>query len=163
MSTRLHAIRAAAAFTSLFSLFSLYLFMASPGEAMNMITLPQYRNYCERVLPCLRTWPELLAYGGDDYPELWEISSTQTVGMMVEETRSNSKGFGYVRLGSEHSVQGIFRSSFIHISGFGGHFKANISGTQGFFILIFTLRPEKIKLLPCVIHVARTRMNFFSS
>ncbi|KAJ7727339.1 hypothetical protein B0H14DRAFT_2640912 [Mycena olivaceomarginata] len=38
MSTRLHAIRAAAAFTSLFALFSLYLFMASPGEAMNRIT-----------------------------------------------------------------------------------------------------------------------------
>ncbi|KAJ7744017.1 hypothetical protein DFH07DRAFT_978688 [Mycena maculata] len=56
------------------------------------------------------------AYIGDDYPELWQIESSQ-VAMVVEETRSypiegdpdareiwattNSKGFGYVRLGSE--------------------------------------------------------------
>jgi hypothetical protein len=38
MSTRLHAIRAAAAFISLFALFSFYLFMASVGEAINRIT-----------------------------------------------------------------------------------------------------------------------------
>lgn len=69
----------------------------------------------------------LTAYIGDDYPELWQIPFTQNVAMMVEETQSypldggpnareiwattNAKGFGYVRLGSEHRA---FAVSMFH-------------------------------------------------
>ncbi|KAJ6529062.1 hypothetical protein DFH09DRAFT_935034, partial [Mycena vulgaris] len=64
---------------------------------------------------------------GGDYPELWEISSLGKVGMTIEETRSypidgghnalemwatsSSKGFGYVRLGSERRA---FAVSMFH-------------------------------------------------
>jgi hypothetical protein len=67
------------------------------------------------------------AYIGDDYPELWDISSAPSPGMIVEETRaypingghnaleiwatSSSKGFGYVRLGSENRA---FAVSMFH-------------------------------------------------
>ncbi|KAJ7160005.1 hypothetical protein C8R43DRAFT_1086874 [Mycena crocata] len=62
-----------------------------------------------------------------DYPELWEGTSLQEVAMTVEETRSypidggpdaleiwattSSKGYGYVRLGSE---QRVFAVSMFH-------------------------------------------------
>ncbi|KAJ7697022.1 hypothetical protein B0H17DRAFT_1052626 [Mycena rosella] len=68
------------------------------------------------------------SYIGDDYPEIWRISSSLgKVAMTVEETQSypihgghntlemwattSSKGFGYVRLGTEHRA---FAVSMFH-------------------------------------------------
>ncbi|KAJ7124096.1 hypothetical protein C8R43DRAFT_899204, partial [Mycena crocata] len=64
---------------------------------------------------------------GDDYPELWDVTSLGKVGMVVEETRAypidggynaleswattSPKGLGYVRLGSE---QRAFAISMFH-------------------------------------------------
>ncbi|KAF7345935.1 Hydrolase-4 domain-containing protein [Mycena venus] len=111
MSTRLQATRVAITLAFIVALLNLYLLVASTGKDRS----PQYHDY---------------SYIGDDYPELWEISSTQSVAMMVEETRSypmdggpnareiwatsSSKGFGYVRLGSEHRAFAISMFHQLH-------------------------------------------------
>ncbi|KAJ7239571.1 hypothetical protein B0H12DRAFT_1135953 [Mycena haematopus] len=108
MSIRLHTNRVTATLALLVALLNLYLLMTPARKD----PLPQYHDY---------------SYIGDDYPELWEISPTRNVAMMVEETRSypveggpnareiwattSSKGFGYVRLGSEHRA---FAVSMFH-------------------------------------------------
>lgn len=68
----------------------------------------------------------MAAYIGDDFPELYPVSNTRKVAMLVEEARSypisgvdaqerwatsSPKGFGYARLGAEHRT---FAVSMFH-------------------------------------------------
>ncbi|KAJ7457332.1 hypothetical protein FB451DRAFT_1274591 [Mycena latifolia] len=84
--------------TCLAAVLNVYLLVASPHTAL---TPPSTSH----------------TYIGDDFPELWPVSSSDSVLLTAEETRwyplhgpfaqelwatSSSKGFGYVRLGPAH-------------------------------------------------------------
>ncbi|KAJ7100377.1 hypothetical protein C8R44DRAFT_716480 [Mycena epipterygia] len=95
--------------TCLAALLNLYLLLAPrPSPA------PAERSY---------------TYVGDDYPELWPVSSHEDVVLTAHETRwypihgedaqemwatTSSKGFGYVRLGPEHRAFAVAMFHQLH-------------------------------------------------
>ncbi|KAJ7493680.1 hypothetical protein FB451DRAFT_1215116 [Mycena latifolia] len=111
MTVRARAISFAAIVSCLVALVSVYL-LATPARK---VSNARHETY---------------SYIGDDYPELWEISSLRQVGMTVEESRSypiegghnalemwattSSQGFGYVRLGSEKRAFAISMFHQLH-------------------------------------------------
>ncbi|KAJ7457319.1 hypothetical protein FB451DRAFT_1274572 [Mycena latifolia] len=103
----------------------------STSFAVVLTCLAALPNVCLLATPHTAPAPPSTShtYIGDDFPELWPVSSSDSVLLTAEETRwyplhgpfaqelwatSSSKGFGYVRLGPAHRAFAVAMFHQLH-------------------------------------------------